>query len=45
MCAKPETSVVPYSALELVEVAAVDDARDDLAHVVRARARSAGTMP
>ena len=33
--AKPVTSVVPYSRLELVEAAAVDEPGDDLAHVVR----------
>ena len=29
MWAKPVTRVVPYSRLELGELAAVDDARDD----------------
>ena len=34
MRAKPVTSVSPYSALELVQLAAVHEAGDDLAHVV-----------
>ena len=34
MCAKPVTSVGAVERLELVELAAIDEARDDLAHVV-----------
>ena len=42
MCAKPVTSVVPYSALNSCEPAAVDEARDHLADVVgHARSRRA----
>ena len=34
MCAKPQTRVDAVERLELVELDAVDDARDDLVHVV-----------
>ena len=45
MCAKPVTSVVPYSRLNSWNSLAVDESRDHLAHVVRAGCTSTGTTP